>query len=271
MIPIIAARLPRRPPSGEDGLASPPASANTNASDWREPVTETSTGSRIVVHPSPSREMAPLIELAAASGTPISPIPTRPALLEHLECKQLDVVLLDWNEPATPLHELIRQLRAVSRIGLIAISSHADIVDRVLAYEFGADDCFSHMLDPREGLARVRALARRISQEGAGPPQGYEFDGWRLDLMSRTLVHETLGAVNLTSREFDALCVLLRSANRPVDRQELSDEDVAGSRAADAIVGRLRRKLVAAGAGERMIRPIRSIGYMLAANVSDLS
>lgn len=180
------------------------------------------------------------------------------------------VLIVESGALTIPIHEFVRDLRGASAIGIIVVAQQSTARDRIRALESGADEFLCPAPEPGELLARARALARRIGTGTLSAVSStlYKFDGWRLDRVARSLVSPVGTPVQLTTREFDALTLLLESANRPVARARFNAADLqAESRAPDALVGRLRRKLLAAGADKRLIRPVRSVGYILTGDV----
>lgn len=185
----------------------------------------------------------------------------------------LKVLIVETGVLTTPAQEFVRDMRVASTIGIIFVAQQSTSRDRIMALESGADEFLCPSPDLDELLARARALVRRV---GPGAPRSgastqFEFDGWRLDRVARMIVSPEGTPVQLTAREFDALTLLLETANRPVERARFNVADLqVDSRAPDALVGRLRRKLLAAGADKRLIRPVRSVGYILTADVRRL-
>lgn len=189
-----------------------------------------------------------------------------------LASNALDIVLLDAEGHPRAPHEVVGAIRQRSDVGIVFLTSERDTENIVRALEYGADDCLAGDIAPSEALARIQALQSRLARSNKPATVGYQFDEWRLDRLSRRLVNQQGEPVRLTAREYDALIILLDNANRPVRREQLLGLTPAGpSRAADALVGRLKRKLIAAGARTDLIRPIRSVGYQLVANTLPLS
>ncbi len=186
---------------------------------------------------------------------------------------RIRIVVIDHAALPVPTHEFVRNLRGASTVGIVIVAEQSSAAQRILALESGADEFLSPIPEVGELLARLRSLARRIGPEVVTSPTStrFEFDGWSLDRLARSLFSPAGTPVQLTTREFDALTLMLEAANQPVERAQFNVAELnAESRAPDALVGRLRRKLLAAGASKRLIRPVRSIGYILSADVRRL-
>ncbi len=206
------------------------------------------------------------------AGVEITSFDERYVLTRRMQENSFDIVVLDTSSLDVPAHEFVRDLRRDSDVGIIVASDLLDTVHRVLALEFGADDIIALPADDREVHARIRALARRVQRPVGHLSPGYQFESWRLNLLSRRLVSAQGAEVRLTAKEFEVLSLLLQQSNRPVAREDIHGaySDRADSRAADALVGRLKRKIIAAGGRDDLIRSVRSVGYVLTANVTQL-
>jgi len=145
--------------------------------------------------------------------------------------------------------------------------------DRIIGLEVGADDYLPKPCNPRELLARVRAVLRRAEQRSATGQlgAGCEFAGWRLDLVRRELRSPAGVVVNLSSGEFSLLRAFVEHPQRVLTRDQLLDyargrDSDAYDRAIDVQISRLRRKLSDGGDSD-LIRTIRSEGYMFTPKV----
>jgi two-component system OmpR family response regulator len=153
------------------------------------------------------------------------------------------------------------------------LSAMGEETDRIVGLELGADDYVPKPCNPRELLARVRAVLRRAEQRttGAGVDAGCEFAGWRLDLVRRELRSPAGVIVNLSSGEFSLLRAFVERPQRVLTRDQLLEfargpDSDAFDRAIDVQISRLRRKLDDGG-GQDLIRTIRNEGYMFTAKV----
>ena len=165
---------------------------------------------------------------------------------------------------------LARWLRARSnRIGIIMLTAASDTVDRVIGLESGADDYIPKPFEPRELLARVRAVLRR-SADGAPPPSHRaqsRVGTATLDLERRVLTLADGIEDSLTASEFDLLRLLVENPNRPLSRDWLLEatshrEAESFDRAIDNRIMRLRRKVEIDPGKPEAIRSVRGVGYM---------
>ncbi len=182
-----------------------------------------------------------------------------------------DLALLDvhLNEPEDGF-ALARWLRSRSaRIGIIMLTVAGDTIDRVVGLESGADDYVGKPFEPRELVARVKALLRRASATAQPPPMLTEVRVGEamLDLRRHALVLADGTASGLTASEFDLLRLFVENPNRPLTRDWLLETIAhrsadAFDRAIDNRVMRLRRKLERDPAKPELIRSVRGVGYM---------
>jgi len=178
-----------------------------------------------------------------------------------------DMIILDVMLPGGSGFELLKSLRARSRVPVVLLTARGEPVDRILGLEIGADDYIPKPFDPRELVARMRAVLRRSVDS---PPEGEGGESLTmgdisLHLQTRT-AHCRGEAVELTGAEFNMLELLMRRAGAVVTRDELAQAALGRSltpydRSVDVHVSRLRRKLGAAAGGEERIRPVRGVGY----------
>ena len=148
--------------------------------------------------------------------------------------------------------------------------------DRIVGREIGADDYLPKPCNPRELLARVRAVLRR-RQEPKGADDalgaGCEFAGWRLDLVRRELRSPQEVIVGLSSGEFNLLRAFVERPQRVLTRDRLLDlargpDSDAYDRAIDVQISRLRKKLDDGTGAPELIRTVRNEGYMFTAKVT---
>jgi len=183
---------------------------------------------------------------------------------------EYDVIILDVMLPGGSGFELLKSLRAQSRVPVILLTARGEAVDRILGLEIGADDYVPKPFDPRELVARIRAVLRRsleIHNDGAGD-ESLTVGDLSLSLLSRTATCEGVPD-DLTGAEFNMLELLLRRAGMVVTREELAQAALgrplsAFDRSVDVHVSRLRKKLGCVAGGEERIRPVRGIGYFYA-------
>jgi two-component system OmpR family response regulator len=190
----------------------------------------------------------------------------------------VDVVVLDAMLAGEDGLSICRRLaaRPEPRPGIIMLSEAADETDRIVGLEIGADDYLSKPANPRELLARIRAVLRRFAQpkpEAAAPDVGYEFSGWSLSVWTHELKDPDGRPVPLTTSEFALLRAFLDHPRRVLTRDQLltlarGRESFAFDRAVDVQVSRLRRRFAAAGRDhDELVRTVRNEGYMFVASV----
>ena len=179
------------------------------------------------------------------------------------------IVILDVMLPGIGGLEVLRRVRKQSQVPVIMLTARQATADRVLGLEVGADDYLPKPFDPRELVARVRTVLRRVQPRTAD--HGGEFiavDDLRLD-GGRRVVRRSDQPVDLTSAEFDLLRTLLISAGKTVSRDELfrvvlEREFSMLDRGIDNLISALRRKLGPASDGGERIKAIRGVGYLYA-------
>lgn len=181
-----------------------------------------------------------------------------------------DVVLLDLMLPGVDGFEVCRQLRSRVDTPIIMVTARGEEADRVMGLEGGADDYIAKPFSSRELLARIRAHARR-ARGRAGPAAGLVTAGTlTLDPVARSA---RLAGVELalTTYEFDLLRVFAERAGRVLTREQLVDfvrgsPDEAFDRSIDVHVSHLRRKLGDDPKSPRILKTVRGIGYLFAAD-----
>ena len=183
---------------------------------------------------------------------------------------EYDVVILDVMLPGGSGFELLKSLRTQSRVPVILLTARGESVDRILGLEIGANDYIPKPFDPRELVARIRAVLRRSleTHNDGSPNESLSVGDISLSLLSRTAQCNSV-PVELTGAEFNMLELLLRRAGMVVTREELAQAALgrplsAFDRSVDVHVSRLRKKLGCVPGGEERIRPVRGIGYFYA-------
>jgi len=179
------------------------------------------------------------------------------------------LVVLDVMLPKMNGLDVLRQLRKQSRVPVLILTARGDDVDRIVGLEIGADDYLPKPFNPRELLARIRAILRRVKarQQGAVAERVAVGDV-ELDAASR-VVRRSGESVELTSVEFALLEQLLRAAGQVVTREQLA-QTVLGrrfmpyDRSIDMHISKLRKKLGEQMEGGDRIKTIRGVGYIYA-------
>ncbi|MBS4714089.1 response regulator [Aeromonas caviae] len=194
-----------------------------------------------------------------------------------LDEREFDLLVLDLMMPGEDGLTLCRELRVKSRLPIIMLTAMGEETDRIIGLEMGADDYLSKPFNPRELLARIKAVMRRTQAESLPVPEtltrDLRFDRWLLDVNRRELVDEEGVGMSLSTAEFDLLKVFLERPQRVLSRDQLLDlargrEAVAFDRAIDTLVSRLRRKLERDPKNPELIKTIWGGGYLFAADVT---
>lgn len=189
---------------------------------------------------------------------------------------RVDLAILDVMLPGEDGLSLCRRLRVTGDVPVLMVTAKGGDIDRIVGLEVGADDYLPKPFNPRELIARVRAILRRTRDvqriAPALPPECYRFAGWALNAGARTLGDPEGRPVELTGGEFELLMCFLRHAQRVLNRDQLLDwtrgRDAAPfDRAIDVQLSRLRRKLESHPSGKGLIKTVRGGGYVLAAAV----
>jgi two-component system OmpR family response regulator len=186
------------------------------------------------------------------------------------------LVVLDLMLPGETGLDLARWMRGQSDVPIVMLTAMGEETDRIIGLELGADDYVPKPFNPRELLARIRAVLRRAGDAADNRAEAVArallFNGWTLEPSRRRLLNPDGAEVTLTGGEYDLLLALVERANRVLTRDMLLDllrGRQAGpfDRAIDVAVSRLRRKLEDDGRHAQLIKTVRGGGYVLAATV----
>lgn len=203
------------------------------------------------------------------------------SMQEVLEKSQIDLVVLDLKLPDEDGLTLAGRIRSRSAIPIIMMTVLGSDVDRIVGLELGADDYIPKPFNPRELLARIRAVLRR--SHGSAAPRftlepghdAFAFDGWILDTTARQLISPKGEPVELTGGEYNLLEAFVRSPHHVLTRDQLlekthvTDPDVF-DRTVDVLILRLRRKIEPNPRQPQLIRTERGAGYIFMATVEHL-
>ncbi|HTU66685.1 MAG TPA: response regulator [Steroidobacteraceae bacterium] len=198
------------------------------------------------------------------------------AMRTAIEKQRPDLVILDVMMPGEDGLSAARRLVTENGPPVIMLSALGSDTDRIIGLEVGADDYLPKPCNPRELLARVRAVLRRRATPDAGAPAAettrYEFAGWRLDAVRRELRDPAGTFIHLSDGEFALLRTFVEHPQRVLSRDQLLDITRGRNvevydRAIDSQISRLRRKLNERAEAE-LIRTVRNEGYMLLARVT---
>ena len=188
-----------------------------------------------------------------------------------------DIVVLDVMLPGEDGLALCRDLRARSNLPVIMLTARIEEVDRIVGLEMGADDYLAKPFNPRELLARIKSILRRTRALPPARSDGrrVRFAGWVLDLAGRNLLSADGVVIALSSAEFRLLSVFVQHPNRVLSRSQLMDlalgrDATPFDRSIDVQVSRLRVRLGDEAREPRIIKTVRSEGYLLAVPVERL-
>lgn len=193
---------------------------------------------------------------------------------EALKHAAIDLIVLDLMLPGRNGLDLCRDLRRKSSIPVIMLTAKGEETDRIIGLEVGADDYLPKPFNPRELLARINAVLRRVRSPDQPPfergGRAMQFAGWHLDTLKRELTDPRGVVVDLSTGEYDLLLAFLEAPQRVLTREFLLD--AARNRSLDAFdrsidvqVSRLRRKLDSV---EDLIKTVRGVGYLFTADVT---
>ena len=184
-----------------------------------------------------------------------------------------DLVILDLMLPDMDGLEVCRRIRSMSgstaQVPVLMLTAKGDPMDRIIGLELGADDYLPKPFEPRELLARIRAILRRKGSEGPAPTaSALRFGSLEIDRDARTV---TVGdqAADLTSYQFDLLVALAERAGRVLTRDQIMEavwgrELEAFDRSIDVHMGRIRAAIEADAKNPKRILTVRGVGYVFA-------
>jgi two-component system, OmpR family, response regulator len=193
-----------------------------------------------------------------------------------LEVSAIDLVVIDIMMPGEDGLSLCRHLRATTEVPVIMLTAMAEDTDRVIGLEMGADDYVVKPFNPRELLARVKAVLRRTNslprRQQRVDAEALRFDRWLLNVAQRELVGEDGIAIPLSTAEFLLLSALLSHPRMVLSRDQLLDltrgrNATPFDRSIDNQVSRLRKKIEADPKEPALIKTVWGGGYMLTADV----
>lgn len=193
-----------------------------------------------------------------------------PAMRAALETQSVDLIVLDLMLPGEDGLSLTRFLRSQTNLPILILSARGEDIDRIVGLEVGADDYLAKPFNPRELLARIRALLRRHDQDSqpfkVNETALKKFGPYTINLAGRRLLRQK-DEIHLTTGEFDLLALFVKQPNRVMTRDMLIgllkgyDRD-AFDRSIDIRITRLRHKIEANPAAPIYIRTVRGEGYL---------
>lgn len=211
-----------------------------------------------------------LQEYLSAQGYQVTTVADGVGMDAHLAKQAADIVILDLMLPGEDGLSLARRLRAKGDLPILMLSARGEDVDRIIGLEVGADDYLAKPFNPRELLARIRALLRRNegvhSKSTPDKPEEHRFGPFLLNIESRDL-HKGDVNVPLTAGEFNLLRIFVAHPNRVLSRDGIMDmlkgyERSPFDRSIDVRVTRLRRKIEEDASAPSYIRTIWGEGYL---------
>lgn len=216
------------------------------------------------------RELCGLLEeYLVAEGFAVESVHTGPQGAEQGSHGNYALIVLDVMLPGLNGFDVLRRIRAESSVPVVMLTARGEEVDRIVGLEMGADDYLPKPFNPRELVARIRAIQRRQStaqKEGAAAEAVLVVGDLVLDPGRRTVLQGERSVV-LTSIEFSVLELLLAQAGRVISRDDICSQALGRQlnsfdRSIDVHVSSLRRKLGPAGDGTERIKSVRGIGYI---------
>lgn len=209
------------------------------------------------------------------NGYRVSPARDGREMRDAMAFGSVDLLILDIMLPGTSGFDLCREIRSRSTVPIIMLTAKGAEIERIVGLELGADDYVTKPFNPRELLARIRAVLRRASTSGEtvrpSDTRRYVFADWALDTLRRELISPAGVVIDLSAGEYDLLLAFVEHPNRVLTRDQLLD--IARSRtpgtfdrSIDVQVSRVRRKLSSDDA-DSLIKTVRGAGYLFTPTV----
>jgi two-component system OmpR family response regulator len=220
------------------------------------------------------RELRVLLDdYLTKNGFDITAVPDGKSMWTALANERHQLVILDLMLPDEDGFSLCRQLRTRSDIPVIMLTARGEETDRIVGLEIGADDYIPKPFSPRELLARIRVILRRLkNQTGMNDrldsAKHIRFASWTLDTGARHLLSPDKVVVSLSGAEYRLLLAFLKHPNMILSRDQLSDMtrgrySEAYDRSLDVMVARIRRRIGDDGRDPKIIKTVRNEGYVL--------
>ncbi len=207
-------------------------------------------------------------EYLAAEGFQYTQVHDGQAALDITGKQHFDLIILDVMLPQRSGFDVLKTLRVSDQTPVIMLTAKGDTVDRVIGLEIGADDYLAKPCDPRELVARIRALLRRTAQlQNNNSPEKLASGKIILHLGTRSASWDGQD-VNLTGTEFSVLEILVRRAGQVISKDEMTEQALNRKltpydRSIDVHVSNIRKKISQAGCQRELIINVRGAGYML--------
>ncbi|NGY03886.1 response regulator [Solimonas terrae] len=227
------------------------------------------------------REIGPLVrELLVRDGYAAEWARSGSELDAALVRERVDLVVLDLMLPGEDGLSICRRLRAAAaNLPIVMLTAKGEDLDRIIGLELGADDYLAKPFNPRELLARIRAVLRRAAPASSLGPAGHErlrFAQYVFDLAARRLTHDDGHEIDLSAGDYDLLAMFVRHPQRVLSREQIMEFTRRRSwevydRSIDIAASRLRRKIEADPARPALIKTVRNGGYLFAVGVERLA
>jgi len=192
--------------------------------------------------------------------------------LKYLKKNSVDLILLDFMLPEMDGFQVLRQIRESLETPVMMLTAKGDVSDKVVGLELGADDYLPKPFEPRELVARIQSILRRVVASKS-MLDVIEFEGLSIDKIKEEIILD--GArVNLSTSEFEALILFVDNNNQVLDREFLV-ENLRGirwqtyDRSVDVLVSRLRNKLGETPIKTRFLKTIHGVGYKFVAKMKN--
>ena len=205
-----------------------------------------------------------LTEFLGEHSFKISSFHSPSSLFKTLEHNKPDILLLDIMLPEMDGFQVLRKIRETSDLPVIMLTAKGEVSDKVVGLELGADDYLPKPFEPRELLARIQSILRRVHHANS-MLDSLEFEGLLIDKLKEE-VYLNGEKINLSTSEFEALLLFANNSNEVLDREFLV-ENLRGitwqtyDRSVDVLVSRLRNKLGETPNQTRFLKTIHGVGY----------
>jgi len=192
--------------------------------------------------------------------------------LKYLTKNSVDLILLDIMLPEMDGFQVLRKIRESSETPIMMLTAKGDVSDKVIGLELGADDYLPKPFEPRELVARIQSVLRRVVASKAMIDL-IEFEGLKVDKIKEEIILDD-EVVNLSTSEFEALLLFVDNNNQVLDREFLV-ENLRGirwqtyDRSVDVLVSRLRSKLGETPTKTRFLKTIHGVGYKFVAKLKN--
>jgi two-component system OmpR family response regulator len=217
-----------------------------------------------------------MVSCMTEHGFEVTPTTSGRELDRIMSAGKVELVILDVGLPGEDGLTICRRLRGRSTVPIIMVTARDSDTDRIVGLELGADDYLPKPFNPRELVARVKAVMRRSTMTEQQQPEAARimmFEGWRLDLARRQLFSPDGEPRSLTSGEFNILAIFCNNPRKVLSRDELLDQlhgraAAVFDRSVDVQISRLRRKIESKSKDPSFIKTIRYGGYFFTPQVT---